>query len=64
MGLSPVTVSQHIGILMGAKLVTVHNDGARTYYSLNKAGDQRLDRFTKKSTLEQIDVPQGRNAGS
>ena len=47
-GLSPVTVSQHIGILMGAKLVTVHNDGARTYYSLNKAEISALIDSLKK----------------
>lgn len=34
-GISPVTISQHISILMGANLVTLHNDGTRTYYSLN-----------------------------
>lgn len=35
LGVSPVTVSQHVGILAAVNLVTVHNDGARIYYSLN-----------------------------
>ena len=48
MGLSPVTASQHIGILMGAKLVTVHNDSTRTYYSLNKAEISALIDSLKK----------------
>lgn len=34
-GISPVTITQHIGILMGADLVSLHNDGTKTYYSLN-----------------------------
>ncbi len=35
LGISPVTVSQHVGVLAAVNLVTVHNDGARIYYSLN-----------------------------
>ncbi len=42
LGISPVTISQHISILMSANLVTVHNDGKRAYYSLNT---DELDRF-------------------
>lgn len=47
-GISPVTISQHISILMGANLVTVHNDGKRTYYSLNTNElDHFIDLFKK-----------------
>lgn len=41
-GLSPVTVSQHIGILMSSNLVSVHNDGVKNYYSLNT---EEMERF-------------------
>lgn len=37
-------ISQHIGALQGANLVTVHVDGRRTYYSLNTEG---IDHFVK-----------------
>ncbi|MGM9639992.1 MAG: ArsR/SmtB family transcription factor [Faecousia sp.] len=41
-GISPVTISQHISILLSANLITMHNDGTKTYYSLNT---EELDRF-------------------
>ena len=43
-GVSPGAISQHIGALQGANLVTVHVDGRRTYYSLNTEG---IDHFVK-----------------
>ncbi len=43
--LSPVTISQHIGVLVGAGLITARTDGVRAYYSLNERGVERfLDR--------------------
>ena len=41
-GLSPVTISQHVSILLGVNLITVHNDGNRIYYSRN---EEEIDRF-------------------
>ncbi len=47
-GLSHVTISQHISILMSANIVTVHNDGVRTYYSLNtETLRKHVDVFTE-----------------
>lgn len=47
-GISPVTISQHISILMSANLVTAHNDGKRAYYSLNTDElDHFIDLFKK-----------------
>ena len=43
-GVSPGAISQHIGALQGANLVTVHVDGRHTYYSLNTEG---IDHFVK-----------------
>ncbi len=47
-GLSHVTVSQHISILMSTNIVTAHNDGVRTYYSLNtETLRKHVDAFTE-----------------
>jgi DNA-binding transcriptional ArsR family regulator len=42
---SQPAVSQHLGVLQSAKLVTVHRDGNRRIYSLGREGIEDLRRY-------------------
>jgi DNA-binding transcriptional ArsR family regulator len=42
---SQPAVSQHLGVLQAAKLVTVHPDGNRRIYSLEREGIEDLRRY-------------------
>lgn len=64
---SQPAVSQHLGVLQSAKLVTVHRDGNRRIYSLGREGIEDLRRYVDgfwTDALEQFAAQAKRQAAS
>jgi DNA-binding transcriptional ArsR family regulator len=62
---SQPAVSQHLGVLQSAKLVTVHRDGNRRIYSLGREGIEDLRRYVDgfwTDVLEQFAAEAKRHA--
>ncbi len=55
-GISPVTISQHISVLLSANLVTAHSNGSKAYYSLNN--EELCDFVNRLKEFLKIEDPQ------